>query len=831
MLKRAPLYVMVAMATASMTSTATETTSDSVKLDKQVVTATRSNESLASLPYTVQVIDQEQIALQAQAGVDLGTILGKLVPGIAPGDNSVSSYYQSLRGRKVLVLIDGVAQRTNRGISRELTTISTANIERVEVISGASAMYGAGATGGVINIITKKAAYEEPTFRTEVGLTTSTEKRDEDQLAYNFSQSVSGKKDIVDYYFGAAYESRGNFIDANGDQIATDPNQVSRDNSDSLDLVLNTGFQFTDTQKLTVGAEYFNEEMDTKYAADFGESDPAMLNLPKGVLGNADAYDVQPREGLSLERQPKTERKSITLTFNDTDFLGQSLTSQLNYRKNDYYFYPYFGAPLYLVTDWNSAAASFMTQLGQGVESSAALTNAVLTNSVGKSAITQSRIQTEAIDVKLALDTSIDLDFTTLNLSYGIDYIADSGEQTSTAYDYDTWFESGQTEYDPTGGVYQAGPRSESETTAVFTQAEFQLTKDLTLRAGVRKEWITVKVDDYIAGEDELNAAIYSAQIQDPALQTVAGMANSTAPSEAAAAALLEMVVNGAASTLEAEQFLTYSDTVTERKGGKEHFSALLFNAGIVYDVNKEQQAYFNFSQGYTVPDMSRLLRSVNVFTDVNDPGPVMDSTNVDAIKTNSFDLGWRGQFESLQAQSSIFYNQSDKYTEFDKVTGVVELLDQTEKVWGFEGLVNFYLTDKVSTGATYAYTRGFTETEDDGWVALPADRVSPQKITSHVTYNNFGAYEVSLRAMHMSDYTEGHRADEKKAPFTGYTTYDLLTQFALPAGHLGFAIQNLTNKEYQPLYNQVRAYPSTGASADLPAQGRTVSLSYSVEY
>jgi iron complex outermembrane receptor protein len=44
----------------------------------------------------------------------------------------------------------------SRDSSRQLNSISPNMIERVEVVSGASSIYGAGATGGIINIITKK---------------------------------------------------------------------------------------------------------------------------------------------------------------------------------------------------------------------------------------------------------------------------------------------------------------------------------------------------------------------------------------------------------------------------------------------------------------------------------------------------------------------------------------------------------------------------------------------------------------------------------------------------------------------------------------------------
>jgi iron complex outermembrane receptor protein len=62
-----------------------------------------------------------------------------------------------LRGRQVLVLIDGIPQSTPlRNGARDLRVIDPSAIERVEVIKGASAIYGNGADGGIINYITKR---------------------------------------------------------------------------------------------------------------------------------------------------------------------------------------------------------------------------------------------------------------------------------------------------------------------------------------------------------------------------------------------------------------------------------------------------------------------------------------------------------------------------------------------------------------------------------------------------------------------------------------------------------------------------------------------------
>src|SRR4030043_869925 len=59
---------------------------------------------------------------------------------------------------RILVLIDGVPYYEQNYHTLDLSSIPTDNIAKIVVTKGAaSVLYGAGAMGGVINIITKKA--------------------------------------------------------------------------------------------------------------------------------------------------------------------------------------------------------------------------------------------------------------------------------------------------------------------------------------------------------------------------------------------------------------------------------------------------------------------------------------------------------------------------------------------------------------------------------------------------------------------------------------------------------------------------------------------------
>ncbi|MBN1662964.1 MAG: TonB-dependent receptor [Deltaproteobacteria bacterium] len=67
--------------------------------------------------------------------------------------------------RRILVLIDGVPYYETKEGKLDLNQFTTDNVAKIEVTKGAaSVLYGANAMGGVINIITKKAAEGKPFF-------------------------------------------------------------------------------------------------------------------------------------------------------------------------------------------------------------------------------------------------------------------------------------------------------------------------------------------------------------------------------------------------------------------------------------------------------------------------------------------------------------------------------------------------------------------------------------------------------------------------------------------------------------------------------------------
>ncbi len=107
------------------------------QLEEIVVSATRTETPVSELARSVSVVEREEIERQSDLDRNLGSILGKTVPGFGPSTQSLSNFGQTLRGRDFLTLIDGVPQTTQlRTTARDLNTIDPEAIERIEVVRG-----------------------------------------------------------------------------------------------------------------------------------------------------------------------------------------------------------------------------------------------------------------------------------------------------------------------------------------------------------------------------------------------------------------------------------------------------------------------------------------------------------------------------------------------------------------------------------------------------------------------------------------------------------------------------------------------------------------------
>ncbi len=128
-----------------------------------VVSTSRFVQEIDQVGSSVTVITAEDI--REKQATTLAEAL-RSVPGVSiveySENGTASIFMRGGNGNGVLVLLDGIPLNDTSQPSFDFNRISLANVDRIEVVRGAqSAIYGANALSGVVNIITKRG-YGEP---------------------------------------------------------------------------------------------------------------------------------------------------------------------------------------------------------------------------------------------------------------------------------------------------------------------------------------------------------------------------------------------------------------------------------------------------------------------------------------------------------------------------------------------------------------------------------------------------------------------------------------------------------------------------------------------
>lgn len=592
-----------------------------VQLDTIIVTATRIPKSISDVAGTVQTIKGEEVVQQSGAGRKVADILAQLIPSLAPSSGTTSNYGQTMRGRNVLVMIDGVSQTGSRDVARQLNSISPNLIDHIEIVSGATSIYGSGATGGIINIITKRADASKPVgFSTKLGITSANNFR-ADGLAYELGQTASFSHDNVNGFLGANFTSRGSQFDGNGERIALSPWQGSTMDTDTIDINGRLSFNLTSDQTLSIGAQYYKDKQDTHYGPDY--------------VNSTDYYLAA--KGWSLANQPFTERYAINTQYQNTDFLGQVLNVEAYYRNEKSRFVPYGYSQ-------------------DGV------------------AVKQSQSNIDFAGIRSTMQSNVKVVGKDLKLSYGLDYDWEKDHQWS---DYYMPSDHGLV-YTATGATQGQGPNTQIQNLGTFLQGDYAILDRLNIQAGTRYQYIQANTQSYLTARS-----------------------NTLMPSDST------------------------------------HDGKFLFNAGAVYKLTDAQQLYANFSQGFSYPDVQRVLRDVAAYT--------LTTSGIAPITVNSYELGWRvNQDNGLNFGLTGFYNTSNKVVQFNSNRSV-NIVDTDQRVYGAEANISYPFMENYKVGGTLGYTRGQYKDAANNWHELNSFVVSPLKATVFAEWNTEEGYGMRI--------------------------------------------------------------------------------------
>lgn len=248
-------------------------------MNEVVVTATKTDIKRKETGASITVITEKEIEQRGKKTVveALRGTPGLTVSrsGVAGGLSSV--FMRGVTSNQVVVLVDGIRMNdpSSPDGAYDFANLMTDNIERIEVVRGAqSTLYGSLATGGVVNIITKRGR-GEPTTNVSVEAGSF--------RTFRESVNISGGDERADYSFGISRtDMRGISKAAEMEGSTSD---YDRDGYENTTLSTRLGCRVFDKGRVELTIRYFNAEYDVD--ADAYYDDPNYINQVKQISARA----------------------------------------------------------------------------------------------------------------------------------------------------------------------------------------------------------------------------------------------------------------------------------------------------------------------------------------------------------------------------------------------------------------------------------------------------------------------------------------------------------------------------------------------------------------
>ena len=692
--------VALAVSTSSM---AVETQTDDI--ERIIVSGSRVIESIDEVPASITVISQRQIEEHLKVNPELQSLLAQMVPGLAPDTGSSSNTGQSLRGRAPLVMIDGVPQSTPlRNGSLGIKTIDPSALARIEVIKGATSVYGNGASGGIINYITKQATTQD-SHKGQISLSSRfSAVKTEESAGARVSAAVNGKAGNFDYLLTASYEENGVQRDAEGDILGL---QYGLSDAETQNYFTKLGYEFDDEKRLQFSYNYFSSQQKT----DLGD-------VAGDINQGEKTYAIHVPEALQKQGKPQGPdgNENITVKYTDSNiFTNTEMTLDVYSQdiENVFFFSPNLANP------------------DEGYDGG------------------QSIIRSEKRGARATFNTIADFDGVEATFIYGVDALQDTTSQPLV--DGRVWV-----------------PEMDMDSIAGFLQTKWVIQDDIIVKAGVRRESIDLTVDDY--------------------------------------------------ETLKLCRTATQCSVPLQVKGDTIDYDAATYNIAIKYNWKDVFSPFINYSQGSDIADIGRLLRAATV----DDIGLIQTEASI----IDNYEAGFTSLFDNVRVEVAAYRSTSELGTtnQFNAVTGVYEPVRAPQEIWGYEGLVDYRVSDTLAVVATYSYVEG-KNTEAD--IYLGSRQISPPKATVNVNWRPLDSMSLTVSYLHVGDRKRfAPNADGEyvgdQGPVSSYNIFNVSGKYQFADNWNAFmGIENLFNSDYYP----ARAQSYTYGGYNIKGLGTTATL------
>lgn len=223
-------------------------------------------------------------------------------------------------------------------------------------------------------------------------------------------------------------------------------------------------------------------------------------------------------------------------------------------------------------------------------------------------------------------------------------------------------------------------------------------------------------------------------------------------------------------------------------------FDLTLFNAGAVYFIDDDMNVFFTFTQGAEISQLGRAARSAGTAGEV-DP---------QAAKSNQYEVGFRGEWDSHRLSLAAFYTESDLLSALfcDTINPCVPLREP-RKFWGIEGTAGWELNPQWELEGNFAWMDGIRE-PPTGTRPISLSEVPPLLVNGFIHYRPFPWWRNRLHLFYRSASNPfGASTAFGEGRSENVTLANFMAEFDVGPGQLQMGATNLFNATYVNLTSE----------------------------
>ena len=252
--------------------------------------------------------------------------------------------------------------------------------------------------------------------------------------------------------------------------------------------------------------------------------------------------------------------------------------------------------------------------------------------------------------------------------------------------------------------------------------------------------------------------------------------------------------------------------------GGEPGFEETLFNLGAAFEVRPDLLVYGSFAQGFTMPDVGRVLRAI---TTPNED--VDDFLDLEPVVTDNTEIGVEYRGERVELSAAVFRSEADRGALYvRRPSGDLEVERRATRIDGLELKGQWRATDAFTLGGSYAALDGRSASVDGGPINRDLDgaNISPDRV---LLWGEYETGPLALRLQAQGFLARGFEGEDPRNDFEGYALVDALARYEAGFGTVSLGVQNLLDEQYISYFSDTQ-----GPSDNLryfAGRGRTATL------